>query len=198
MLGILSKLRVLHEHNPPYLHNDLNDGNVKIDFKNNEVLAVELIDFGASRQRGQPSTTFSMDYVMPEMNGVRNSKMPRTFAMDIYDFGHVAHSAFVRIKDVKSHPNAEGLRSIIIKCLSTDPMLRPTIAELEEQINQLMPKMPVEPVAEPSRPEAAQAVALKPEESSTHQDDSACLSEESSSVKNTGNNRRKVGCCAIL
>ncbi|MFI4956826.1 MAG: protein kinase family protein [Gammaproteobacteria bacterium] len=157
LLGILSELRLLHDHKPSYLHNDLKPENVKIDLANPEEPAVKLMDFGASREEGQGSTTFSQGYTAPE---IINRSTPRTFAAEIYSFGKVAWVVLQHTHTLQNQDQANRLRTIIDSCRSENPGTRPAMATLIKEINALSEPTPARTSEVVTPSVTASAVAL--------------------------------------
>lgn len=123
MIEICNALAVLHNEQPPVVHNDINPSNIKI----RDDGSVKLFDFDISRtyKKGQSQNTVlfgTEEFAAPEHYGYGQSE-PRT---DIYCLGVTMHKMLTGQGLSSEHRiiYKGPLKSIIRRCLEFDPKNR--------------------------------------------------------------------------
>lgn len=138
ILGMLAQLRLLHDHTPAYLHNDLKPENIKIDLTDAHAPIVKLMDFGATRQVGEMVSTCTYGYTDPCMG---YATAPRTFAIEMYSVGKVAEHILQCTDHANYTASYKQLSSMMESCCDPNHLKRPGISELEGTIQRLISGM---------------------------------------------------------
>ncbi len=130
-------------HHAGMIHRDIKPDNIRIDQSN----VIKIIDFGLARESSVDAKTRSivgtLGYMAPELRGTRTIAF--TSAIDIYAFGWTAISLVKPLARISPDDRSTGLddavggndpqlRSLIERCISADPTLRPQAIEVRELI----------------------------------------------------------------
>jgi len=156
---ICCALRYLHSHDPVIVHSDLKPSNVMVQHWPHQVHA-KLLDFGLSllvTERSQLSGG-TRAWMPPEFCRSESGRpMP---SVDVFAFGRLMHMVMAGVQpppaENKSNeecvlpwptsaPFREEGRSLIAKCLLSDPILRPPIDFIQEELLSWMPKLDTVP-----------------------------------------------------
>lgn len=139
--ALVETLQALHAEQ--IIHCDLKPGNVLVRC-DHEGWQVKLIDFGIAIRADDPAAQivpneprpFTMGFGAPEQQGqTQNERL--TTAADIYGLGRTILFCLCGQPDPPVEARdllPAGIASLVAGCLSSDPLLRPSAAELLEQL----------------------------------------------------------------
>jgi serine/threonine protein kinase len=143
---LLSIVGRFHEHG--YVHRDLTPENFIVDGKNRLVMIDLELSYDLNAQHPSPPYRLgTMGYMSPEQ---LNTETP-TVKEDIFALGALMIVFFTNMSPAKfNSSDAEGIKAklsffldheptidIITKCLNTDPMLRPTLGDIHDVVENL-------------------------------------------------------------
>jgi serine/threonine protein kinase len=139
---IASGIHDIHEAN--VIHRDIKPSNIRLDSNN----VIKILDFGLARESGKDDRTRTLSgtigYMAPELIGKRTISFTPT--IDVYSFGITAimllnNTEASRLASVAPDIKKEdliplfldpSLAEIIAKCVSLNPMARPSIREVRD------------------------------------------------------------------
>ena len=147
---VASALCYLHELEEPIIHRDVSSANVLLKAMANKRWKAKLSDFGSANWAKEASTIGegAIVYTAPEAYPVHPSHHhmlpPQTTKMDVYSYGILLCEVTMRELPIPEHLNEMKeiiktkhflLHSVVLKCTKDNPVERPTMATVLEDLN---------------------------------------------------------------
>ena len=161
MRDVAVGLNYLHRLPDPIIHRDVSSANVLLESKGDKKWKTKISDFGSANAANKAITRLpgAESYTAPEALAQHimslDSNKEQTTKMDVFSYGvllceiitcrfpdrDVFHDMLYQVQSINSRPSGisetQGclLRSLIVSCCKDDPLKRPSMSQIIEQID---------------------------------------------------------------